>query len=118
MELNTRQTVIANLYESGMSGNQIAKELQLTRSTVYKELDFILNGEDIKKHRPTKPLVDHIELEMPDQLIEVMDRSDFTEEQLRFILENKHLGRTTLAKKLKINKTVFNHMLQKKYITI
>lgn len=118
MILTTRQKIIAELYESGLSGNQISKKLQITRSTIYKELDYIIHGEEISKHKPTKPVVEHITLEAPDFLIETMDKANFTDEQRKFVLQNKFLGRSLLAKKLKINKTVFNHILQKENIMI
>lgn len=118
MILTARQNVIKELYESGISGRKISEKLKLPRSVIYKELDLILYGKEIEKHRQTKPISEHIILETPDRLVESMGKASFTEEQKEFVLRNKFLGRTELSKKLRMKKTIFNHILQKENIMI
>lgn len=118
MELSNRQKVIKELYDSGMSGRKISQHLQLSRHSVYTDLSFIIHGKNMLIKNQEKPVASNIILETPDTLVEKMNDAQFTEEQKEFVLQNKNLTRTELAKRLNLNKTIFNHMLQKEKIFI
>lgn len=101
-----------------MSGRKISQHLQLSRHCVYTDLAFIIHGKDMLIKNQEKPVSNNIILESPDTLVEKMNDAKFTDEEKSYVLQNKNLTRSELARRLNLNKTIFNHMLQKEKIFI
>ena len=117
--LTNRQRVILDFYMQKITGRQIAIKMHITKSIVYREIEFLINNGYTDKTPIIKPVIEKLPVvELPDKFAEEMAAFNFTDEQKRFILSNKHLTRAELSKILKINKAFLNHALQKNMIFI
>lgn len=117
--LSNRQKLILTLYNQKIFATQISKMMQLNKTAVYREVQFLIDNGYTGQIPKTKTLTVNLPiLESPDVFLEKMVSFDFTDEQKQFILSNNKLSRGQLAKKLKINKSCFNQALQKNFIII
>lgn len=117
--LSNRQKLILTLYNQQIFATQISKMMQLNKTAVYREVQFLIDNGYTGQIPKTKTLTVNLPIsESPDLFLEKMVSFDFTDEQKKFILSNKKLSRGQLAKKLKINKSYFNQALQKNFIII
>ena len=117
--LSNRQKLILTLYNQQIFATQISKMMQLNKTAVYREVQFLIDNGYTGQIPKTKTLTVNLPIsESPDLFLEKMVSFDFTDEQKQFILSNKKLSRGQLAKKLKINKSYFNQALQKNFIII
>ena len=117
--LSNRQKLILTLYNQQIFATEISKMMQLNKTAVYREVNFLIDNGYTGQIPKTKTLTVNLPIsESPDLFLEKMVSFDFTDEQKQFILSNKKLSRGQLAKKLKINKSYFNQALQKNFIII
>lgn len=117
--LSNRQKLILTLYNQKKFATEISKMMQLNKTAVYREVNFLIDNGYTGQIPKTKTLTVNLPIsESPDLFLEKMVSFDFTDEQKQFILSNNKLSRGELAKKLKINKVFFNHALQKNLIII
>ena len=117
--LSNRQKLILTLYNQQIFATEISKMMQLNKTAVYREVNFLIDNGYTGQIPKTKTLTVNLPIsESPDLFLEKMVSFDFTDEQKKFILSNNKLSRGQLAKKLKINKSYFNQALQKNFIII
>lgn len=117
--LSNRQKLILTLYNEKKFATEISKMMELNKTAVYREVNFLIDNGYTGQIPKTKTLTVNLPIsENPDVFLEKMVSFDFTDEQKEFILSNKKLSRGQLAKKLKINKSYFNQALQKNFIII
>jgi hypothetical protein len=117
--LSNRQKLILTLYNEKKFATEISKMMELNKTAVYREVNFLIDNGYTGQIPKTKTLTVNLPIsENPDVFLEKMVSFDFTDEQKEFILSNKKLSRGQLAKKLKINKSYFNQALQKNLIII
>ena len=117
--LSNRQKLILTLYNQQIFATEISKMMQLNKTAVYREVNFLIDNGYTGQIPKTKTLTVNLPIsESPDLFLEKMVSFDFTDEQKQFILSNNKLSRGQLAKKLKINKSYFNQALQKNFIII
>lgn len=117
--LSNRQKMILTLYNEKKFATEISKMMELNKTAVYREVNFLIDNGYTGQIPKTKTLTVNLPIsESPDLFLEKMVSFDFTDEQKQFILSNNKLSRGQLAKKLKINKSYFNQALQKNFIII
>jgi len=117
--LSNRQKLILTLYNEKKFATEISKMMELNKTAVYREVQFLIDNGYTGQIPKTKTLTVNLPIsESPDVFLQKMVSFDFTDEQKEFILSNKKLSRGQLAKKLKINKAYFNQALQKNFIII
>ena len=117
--LSNRQKLILTLYNEKKFATEISKMMELNKTAVYREVNFLIDNGYTGQIPKTKTLTVNLPIsESPDLFLEKMVSFDFTDEQKQFILSNNKLSRGQLAKKLKINKSYFNQALQKNFIII
>ena len=107
--LSNRQKLILTLYNQQIFATEISKMMQLNKTAVYREVNFLIDNGYTGQIPKTKTLTVNLPIsESPDLFLEKMVSFDFTDEQKQFILSNKKLSRGQLAKKLKILTTLMS----------
>jgi len=116
--LSNRQKLILTLYNEKKFATEISKMMELNKTAVYREVQFLIDNGYTGQIPKTKTLTVNLPIsESPDVFLQKMVSFDFTDEQKEFILSNKKLSRGQLAKKLKINKKmIFVYLLVNYYL--
>jgi hypothetical protein len=118
-ELSNRQKAILEMYLNKVTGSQMSIAMKLSRSIIYHEINFLVSNGYTGKTPIVKPVAEkEVVVQEPDKFLERMIVWELNDEQKEFILNNKHLGRTEISKKLNVKKSFLNHALQKLNITL
>jgi len=117
-DLTTRQKIILNMYLNKCSGAKIGRDLNISRNTAYTEIKFLIENGFTGKEPIIKPIPQDFPIELPDKLVETMVKFELTNEQRQYIMNNRHLSRTEMSRKLGIKKSNLLYVLQKMNINM
>jgi hypothetical protein len=106
------------MYLNKCSGAKIGRDLHMSRNTVYVEIKFLIENGFTGKEPIIKPIPQDYIIELPDKLVESMIKFKLTDEQRQYIMNNRHLSRTEMSRKLGIKKSNLLYVLQKMNINM